>query len=136
MPLRDNRESYNQYFREYMLQRYHRRREAAVRKLGGKCAKCGSPSNLQFDHVNPKTKTFEVARIGSYAEKTFWEEVSKCQLLCGRCHNIKTIQEKGLKVAKGTHGTVSSYKYCHCQLCRTAINDHNQARKRRLRALA
>ena len=31
-----------------------------VQRLGGKCARCGSIENLQVDHVDPRTKKFEV----------------------------------------------------------------------------
>ena len=37
-----------------------------VQRLGGKCARCGSIENLQVDHVDPRTKKFEVKSRLSY----------------------------------------------------------------------
>jgi len=34
--------------------------------------------------------------------------------------NVKTLKEKGMEIAKGNHGTLSSYTYCHCKLCKKA----------------
>ena len=49
-------------------------------------------------------------------------ELQKCQLLCVSCHMTKTITDRGHSPAKGTHGTISAYRYCHCSLCREAKN--------------
>ena len=57
-------------------------------KLGNKCVKCGTTKNLQFDHIDPKTKCFNVNPQDSW-EKTL-PELYKCQLLCKLCHLEKT----------------------------------------------
>lgn len=116
------RENYNAYMREYMLARYHRRRKEALDRLGNKCKKCGSVKNLQFDHIDPKKKTFPIWGR-TLSEIRLEKELSKCQLLCGECHDLKTIKEKGNKPAKGTHGTLSAYRYCgppKCDACKKA----------------
>lgn len=123
------REDYNGYMRKFMLERYHRRRAAAIAQLGGKCAKCGSTEKLEFDHIDPKQKSFSIW-CRTYSEEKLLEELKKCQLLCREHHNLKTIADRGFKVAKGSHGTVSSYRYCHCDECRAAIREYN--RKKRL----
>ena len=120
MGLRDTKEGYNKYMREYHLKRYYRIREKAIEKLGGKCVKCQSVEELQFDHINPKDKKYEVSFFLSIPLKEFWEELKKCQLLCQEHHKIKSIIESGKKPAKGTHGTLSAYRYCKCDLCREA----------------
>src|SRR5687768_7163359 len=99
--------------RQYMAKRYERRKAEWVEKLGGKCAQCGGTEGLQFDHVDPTTKKFTVAqRLAGIAEKRLVEEMAKCQLLCSSCHEEKSLKDMGLKSAKGTHGTLSAYRYC------------------------
>lgn len=109
--------------RVYMLKRYKERKNKAIEFLGGKCKKCSSSEKLEFDHIDRSTKSFTIAKLWSLSEKTFWTEINKCQLLCQDCHNLKTIEESGRKVAKGTHGTLSSYRYCKCPSCRKAKSE-------------
>jgi hypothetical protein len=124
----------NEYMRNYMIERYHRRMSWARTILGGKCCKCGSVDNLQLDHCNPKQKTFTVGGSGwNCADQVFQAEVAKCQLLCALCHNLKTLSDTGKNNAKETHGTLSSYRYCKCNLCRTANNKYSREWKRKKR---
>lgn len=128
-------QKYREYMRVYMRVRWRKRRTVAVKFLGGKCSVCQSTSKLQFDHIDPKKKSFTIAHLTSVREDLFWKEISECQLLCGRCHNEKTLSELGRESAKGKHGTVSAYRWCgppKCILCikaRTAA--HRDWRKRR-----
>lgn len=120
------REQYNAYMKEYMRKRYAERRKAAIEKLGGKCVICGSIDDLEFDHIDPDTKTFTIAHRPSKNEKHFWEEIEKCQLLCKTCHIEKSIKDNGKQKAKGTHGTLSSYRYCRCSICKKAKAEHHK----------
>lgn len=124
----------NEYMREYMLKRYHQRRQQALEHLGGKCVVCGAEESLEFDHVDPEDKAFDIARrMAGVAEAKFWEEIEKCQLLCSTHHQEKTRRDLGQASAKETHGTLSSYRYCRCEKCREAKSRSNreqaQARK-------
>lgn len=116
------RQEYNAFMNEYMKAVYRRRRRAALRKLGGRCTKCGGRKRLEFDHRDPGTKTRRVAKMWTYSEERFWAEVEKCQLLCQRCHQEKSLAERGLKRAKGVHGNYMNYQRygCRCDLCRAA----------------
>lgn len=125
-----DREKYNAYMREYMLKRYHSRRAEAAKQLGGKCVRCGCKEDLQFDHIDPATKSFPIAKMWSINKKDFQAEVLKCQLLCQPCHNQKTLKDRGFKIAKGTHGTVSSRRYCNCDLCKKAVRDYQREKRR------
>jgi DNA-binding CsgD family transcriptional regulator len=69
-------------------------RRRAKRKLiaasGGRCVLCGydeCPAALQFHHLEPADKSFNISCGGvtrSYAELE--AEAAKCVLLCGNCH--------------------------------------------------
>ncbi len=118
-----SKKKHNTYMRGYLKKRYTLRRKAAIKILGGKCKECCLRKDLQFDHKDPKDKKYTIAKIWTHSEIKFWEEIRKCQLLCRKCHNIKTQKELGRKLAKGFHGTLSTYRYCKCDLCRKAKSD-------------
>lgn len=114
---------YNEYMADYMAKRYYRRREAALAALGGKCIKCGSTENLEFDHIDASTKSFDIGTaMASKAESVLQEELKKCQLLCRRHHTVKSIHDAGNKPWK--HGTLSGRRYCSCELCKKAKSDY------------
>ncbi len=70
--------------------RYHERRLVALERLGGKCATCGCPDSLQFDHVNPTTKEIAMDVAFCRSQPVIDAELLKCQLLCISCHSKKT----------------------------------------------
>lgn len=88
--------------------------------LGGKCRKCGEVNDLEFDHIDPSQMSFRL-RSGWGRPIGIWmAELAKCQLLCRSCHQLKSIFELGKSVARGTHGTISAYRYCKCDECKRA----------------
>lgn len=63
-------------------------RKALVAAAGGRCAICGYARcewALQFHHVDPETKDFEMAP-GSKSRAQYFAELRKCVLLCSNCH--------------------------------------------------
>lgn len=116
-----------------MARRYRDRRAEAVISLGGVCVICGTTDQLELDHIDRTTKSFEISKIWNSVPGLFWEEVRKCQLLCDPCHNLKTLDEKGQKPARGTHGTLSAYRYCRCQTCLDAMAEYNRNNRVRWR---
>ena len=59
--------------------------------LGGKCCGCGTTEDLQFDHLDRTTKSFNIgSNLAAKIEK-LEEEAKKCQLLCRSCHELKTL---------------------------------------------
>ena len=68
-----------------------KRKEVLIEMLGGKCVSCGAIENLQFDHIDPTTKSFSIAK--KYICKAVFEEIKKCQLLCYNCHLEKTAED-------------------------------------------
>lgn len=59
---------------------------------GGKCEICGynkCEGSLQFHHLNPKEKDFDLAsqyNNGKYDIKSLYNEINKCILVCANCH--------------------------------------------------
>lgn len=66
----------------------------AIAHLGGVCVQCGATANLEFDHVDPATKT---ATLHALVRQDSWRkmeaELAKCQLLCKPCHIAKGTAE-------------------------------------------
>jgi hypothetical protein len=62
------------------------------------CEICGEsdPIVLDFDHIDPSTKTKNVARIisGHASWKRVMEEISKCRVLCANCHRRHTYRQQ------------------------------------------
>lgn len=58
--------------------------------LGGRCIKCNITDLeiLEFDHIDPKTKISRVYDCSSISKMK--EEAYKCQLLCRRCHQMRS----------------------------------------------
>jgi len=112
-----------------------KRREAGIKKLGGKCRKCGSVEDLEFDHVNPRTKMFNMASSWTRSEDQIKAELKKCQLLCAECHKTKTLSER----REARHGTIWRYKEhrCRCEDCTEAMRERwrkdNEGRKKKRR---
>lgn len=66
----------------------------ARRYLGSVCVHCGTDRRLQFDHIDPLTKTADVPALWSYSRERFFDEVELCQLLCEEAHLVKTLGER------------------------------------------
>jgi hypothetical protein len=120
---------------------YHRARslklkEDYLREFGGSCVECGCTDLpiLQFDHKDPKTKSFTIGQNLNRRREVVLAELQKCQILCVPCHRIKTIIQMGHTPTKGrdVHGTLTSYRYCKCDLCRAAHSNYMRERLRRI----
>jgi len=56
---------------------------------GGKCSICGynkSIKALDFHHLDPNIKEFEVSRLRGVTNKLIHQELEKCVLVCANCH--------------------------------------------------
>jgi 5-methylcytosine-specific restriction endonuclease McrA len=108
-------------YKDPAMQRQYQRDWIAKNRLDwiaehGPCAKCGSKKDLEVDHVDPTKKVWH--RIWSWSPARRAKELAKCQVLCGECHQKKTV-EYLRRNAK--HGTSSEYSYgCRCSKCREA----------------
>lgn len=98
---------------------YQRKRAARIKAkwLKGKaCAECGSTEQLEIDHIYPNLKVSH--KIWSWSEPRRKEELAKCQVLCKRCHKVKTKIENSSILVHGTRGAYR--KGCKCRQCRDA----------------
>jgi hypothetical protein len=118
--------SSKEYMRDYMRRRYERNRLRGLEILGGKCALCDETKNLEFDHKELPLKAVESSRMFYLGDKRFLAEIEKCQLLCRLHHEAKTLADLGQISAKIRHGTLSTYRYCRCVLCRAAHSEYNR----------
>jgi transposase len=70
--------------------RRRRVKEILVDEAGGRCVICGyraSMRALQFHHIDPAEKEFEISYSGNtVALERLRTEVKKCVLLCANCH--------------------------------------------------
>lgn len=120
----------NEYMRVYMLERWRKRRAVAIEFLGGWCVTCGTDEDLQFDHIFPHTKSYNISSVPSASESRFWREIVKCQLLCGPCHRAKTSVENSVPHGGGKAGK----RNCMCDPCRARRSEYMKARRLSLRS--
>ena len=107
---------------------YSARREQMLAYLGGVCVTCGETKNLQFDHKDRKTKSFDVSANWSIAWDRLVIELDKCQVFCER-HHLDKSKEYGdheggqNRHNECPHGTVWGYSgrwKCRCDDCKLA----------------
>lgn len=76
------------------------KRYRAAQELGGKCKTCGEDNLfcLDFHHINPSEKSFEISKVTAHMPWSKIElELKKCELLCRKCHTLhhmKDVQKK------------------------------------------
>lgn len=71
------------------------------------------------DHIDATQKSFNVGKgLPGMAKAKLDAEMEKCQLLCDDCHKAKSIVDAGKK--PWAHGTISGYRYCRCEACKSA----------------
>ena len=83
----------NEYMKAYMNKRYHALRAEYIALLGGQCVDCGCIDELEFDHVDYKTKTYAIAKILTHRREKVLAELAKCVLRCKECHIEKSRHE-------------------------------------------
>ena len=119
---------YTEYHRLY----YYKRRAKMIAYLGVSCAHCGSTDRLEFDHVDPALKSFDISDNMTLNNPEVRAELDKCQLLCRPCHEAKTAAEH--RAAGFTHGSIYGFMKvrCDCDECtssKRAWNDERNARR-------
>lgn len=77
------------------INRRKKMKEEAIILLGGKCADCGIKYHrdvYDFHHINPANKLGDPGAMMQRSRKVFFEEISKCILLCANCHRQRHIE--------------------------------------------
>jgi hypothetical protein len=85
-------------------------REILIEKMGGKCVECGCTEALEFDHIDPATKSFNIAAGYTKPKEVLLAEVAKCQLLCNKCHIEKTKKDSKFRPKTIAGGRPLKYK--------------------------
>ena len=85
-------------------------REILIEKLGGKCVECGCTEALEFDHIDPSTKSFNIAAGYTKPKEVLLAEVAKCQLLCNKCHIEKTKKDSKFRPKSCAGGRPLKFK--------------------------
>lgn len=103
-PMRKKKEwtddEYRAYMAAYMRERYRKNAEWMRQyKVEQGCKDCGYNAHhagLEFDHVDPRNgdKSLTVAGLMGKSIKRIQEEIAKCEVVCGTCHNIRTWNRK------------------------------------------
>lgn len=62
------------------------------------CADCGDtfpgrPEVMDFDHRDPSTKNFTMARARWKKWETIELEMAKCDIVCANCHRTRTVKQ-------------------------------------------
>jgi hypothetical protein len=80
--------------REYDRRRYEENKKYLQEyKVEKGCKDCGwseHHAGLQFDHLPGHEKKNNVGALGSRNKEGLVEEVKKCEVVCSRCHSIRT----------------------------------------------
>lgn len=96
MPYKDKDKAHS-WFRE----RYQHNREWLQRhKVEKGCADCGynkHHAGLEFDHIEVRLRGTVSSQVGK-SLKCLQEEVDRCEVVCGTCHNIRTWKRKNAPV--------------------------------------
>lgn len=116
--------------RERELARYQRNKSAAIEQLGSECVNCGSKEDLEFDHIDPNTKSFNISSMWSVSPERREKELKKCQLLCRNCHDEKTFGEIRRSRKHGTHAMYKRGK-CRCEVCRDFFESYRREWRRK-----
>lgn len=120
-----------EYRRRYSLAAYHRKREALVQELGGKCSVCESKESLVFVKNKDSPVDFVVNKLTTMSEEKREHVLPYVTLMCEH-HANEVLYNKG----RLTHGTYwSSYKVkCPCDECEEYRANRSLERREERRA--
>jgi hypothetical protein len=111
------RPCYNEKMRIYMLDRYYRRRTAAIERLGGRCVDCGTTEGLELDHHDASLKSFDYGKaLSGWSEERIQAELTKAVLRCKPCHLAKSILMGDIRTVPHGGGKAGK-KNCKCDPC-------------------
>ena len=125
---------WNRENREYVRDRRRKLKVKLLAEIGGQCVDCGfrsHPAALDFDHVDPTTKRFNVGMSLQKPWLELLEEVRKCVVRCANCHRIRTHPHTWEEVAQGLRrAPIAALVLTHCEHCGANLT-HEEGRTRR-----
>ena len=83
--------------RVYTIKRRDERKQKLVEHFGDKCDDCGGTFPVccyDFHHIDPATKSFEIAPRLNGNFQTILEEAAKCVMICSNCHRVRHYKER------------------------------------------
>lgn len=85
---REKVKTYQTSYREKNRKRQETERKSKYNSLKTSCRKCGESRLylIQFHHIDPSTKLFNITEGGS-RNRNIEDEVKKCVCLCSNCHD-------------------------------------------------
>jgi len=108
--------------RDRNLKYRQERKKKALNTLGSQCESCGTTDNLEFHHIDPSTKDFNLGNSWTKSWDRILAELEKCYLICYNCHR---------KEHESSHGTWARYTNhsCRCPECTDAMRQWYRKRK-------
>jgi hypothetical protein len=107
--------------KERLLARMKERREEQQQRafvlLGEKCVDCGELDfrTFEFDHLENTLTDTNISWLLDKKWERIEEELKKCELVCGSCHNIRTYERRNKgqwqRETPGLHQTKKRNKY-------------------------
>jgi hypothetical protein len=80
------------------INRLYTEKQQIIAELKGArgCEVCHvkNPVVLEFDHIDPTTKSFNLCLGHTYSEKALRAEVEKCRVLCNNHHKLHTLNQR------------------------------------------
>lgn len=91
--IRHNQEGFHYYCKKCQDKKTHSQqkelKQKAIQYKGGKCICCEYNKYvgaLEFHHLDPKKKDFQISRGFTYDFEKIKSEIDKCILVCSNCH--------------------------------------------------
>ena len=119
--MKDRKDYFKEYHRKWYKEVMRPRRVEFFKNK--KCEWCGSVDNLGLHHLDSSQKLGH--NIWSWSEEKRNAEISKCIVLCKKCHHD---YHNGLRIK---HGLARYKKGCRCDICKKAKSIENAKRIRK-----
>lgn len=114
MPTKEYYQEHKDYYKQYTKTDAYKKKQAvwdkrkqlihtaylAEIKLSIGCQRCGYKEDacaLDFEHIDPSTKKYQLAKMSNFSRQKVKQELEKCIVLCSNCHRIVTLRPEKRK---------------------------------------